>query len=325
MSQSALEVSSTTDEIDSESPLFRHSKRPQWGVGILTREGPKARTYQFESGGRRKIRKGYYSLLETADDLGEREDEIRDVLLEQAEARRSGGARTALEPVASFAAQLDLFTTMYPKGFQDPKWVEDHRGGEGRALKRHRTPISREAREALSSERCEEAMSAGNHSELGKVIADLLARTNLVPLSFAKALKGLDSKETRSYVTAAVALLHGEGRYHDRFRDYLGTLSELFEGRPKWRSATVLSGLVHPDSHTVVRHSAFLREAAVIAPRAKYSKRARPGAYRNFLRVAKGVRERLVDAGHEPRDLLDVYDFIWATLRGSALEHLGDD
>jgi len=325
LSKAALEVPAKATRADADSPLYRHSKRPQWGIGILTREGPRSRTYQFEGGGRKKIRKGYYQLLETVDDLGEREQALRQSLLRQADARRTGTPNKTLEPVATFAEQVELFTSLYPEGFQDPSWIEDHRESEGRTLKRHRTSVSSEAREALSAARCEEALAAGSHTELGEVIADLLARTDLVPVSFAKAIRGLDAEETEKFVVAAVELLHGEGEYQDRFRAWVMTLAELFDARPKWRAATVLPALVHPNSHTVVRRSAFRRQAAVVAPSARYSKRARPGSYVNFLRVAQGTRERLSEAGHEPRDLMDVYDFIWTTLRSSALEHLGSD
>lgn len=325
MSQNTLDVAPRKVEAGPESPLYRHAKRPQWGLAILIRERRKARTFQFEGGRRRKIREDYCKLMEPVEDLGDREELIRKNLLRLAEARKDGSDRKVLEPVASFADQLALFTTLYPGGFQDPEWIEDHRESEGRALKRHRSPVSKEARQALSAENCEAAVSAGTHGELGRIVADLLSRSDLVPVSFAKALRGLEPEETRLHVDAVVRLLHGEGRHQDRFRNYVMTLTELFDGRPKWRTATVLPGLVHPDRHTVVRRSAFIRQAAVIAPTARYSRRARAGVYENFLMVARGVRERLSAAGHEPRDLLDVYDFIWTTLRTSALEHLGGD
>ncbi len=325
MAKSALAVAPPDVEAGPDSQLYRHSKRPQWGVGILIRESEKARTYQFEGGRRRKIRKGYYKLMKPVDDLGNSEDLIRDTLVRMAEAPADPSKRKVLEPVAKFDEQVELFLELYPAGFDDPEWIEDHRESDGRALKRHRTPVSKEAREALSAARCEEAVAAGKQAELGAIISDLLSRTDLVPISFAKALKGLDTDESVRHVDAVVRLLHGEGRHQDRFRDYIRTLADLFEGRPTWRNATVLSALVHPDEHTVVRRSAFVRQAAVIAPAARYSRRARPGSYGNFRRVAHGVRDKLIDAGHEPRDLLDVYDFVWTTLRASALEHLGEN
>lgn len=322
MAQATLDVPTSTD-VDPDTPLYRHEKRPEWGVAIMVWERDNTRAYQFEDGNLRKIRKGYYKLLEPADDLGERAEHIRKNLLRVVEAGNDDSDQKVIDAVCPFSEQVELFTRLYPKGFQDPEWIEDHRKTDGSPLKRHRTPISAEAQEALSPTRCDEALSSDGHQELAGIIADILARTDLVPISHAKALKGLDPDEKRRYVESAVDVLHGGRRHEERFKDWLETLKALFGERPNWRVATTLPGLVHPQNHVVVRRSAFIRQAGSIAPTARYSRRAKVGAYRNFRRVAVGARERLAAAGHEPRDLLDVYDFIWTTLRTSALEHLG--
>ncbi len=307
---------------DPDGHLYRHTKRPEWGVSIMVWERGDARAYQFEDGQLRKIRKGYYKLFQPADDLGERTESIRNNLLRVAGAGVDPD-RKVIEPVCPFSAQVDLFTKLYPKGFQDPEWIDDHRASDGAALKRHRGPISTEAKEVLSAARCKEARSSGEYAGLSETVADLLARTNLVPISYAKALRGLDPDEKARYGESVDALLHGEGGYEERFRAYLATQRTLFKTRPAWRPATAVAGLVQADEHVIVRRSAFLRQAGSVAPGARYSPRATSRSYLNFLRVANGTRERLSAAGHEPRDLLDVHDFIWTTLRKSALEHLG--
>jgi len=321
LAQATLEVPAPTPT-DPDAPLYRHSKRPEWGVGLLAWERGSTRAYQFEDGRLRKIRKGFYKLLEPADDLGDREDRIRKNLRRVVNAADDADVKI-IEAAAPFSAQVALFTRLYPGGFEDPEWIEDHRRPSGAPLKRHRGPISEEAREALSQSRCEEALASDGHEELADIIADLLARTDLAPIAHAKAIKGLDPDEKKRYVEAVVQLLHGEGAGDQHFKGYLDTLRALFDERPNWRVATVLPGLVDPHSHVVVRRSAFVRQAGSIAPTAQYSRRATAASYRNFLRVAAGTRKRLATAGHEPRDLLDVHDFIWTTLRTAALEHLG--
>jgi hypothetical protein len=107
--------------------------------------------------------------------------------------------------------------------------------------------------------------------------------------------------------------------------EYLDFLTEVFAGRPSWRLATALPALMYPNHHVCVRRSAFTRQAGAISPMARYSKRASVRSYKNFRRVAQVVKKRLEKKGHEPRDFLDIYDFIWDTLRDSALDHLGDD
>lgn len=326
MTPTTFGASTRSTELELDDPnLYRHVKRPEWGFGILVNEGEESRSYQFEDGRLRKIRKGYYKLLEPLEELDTRGEHIRENLRRVAEVVTDDSDRSVVDAVAPFSAQIDLFTRLYPGGFDDPEWIEDHRRTEGSSLKRHREPISAETRDALTKARCEEALAADEHEELCDVIADLLARTDLVQVSHAKALRGLEPDEKKEYVEAVANLLHGEGEYEPRFRAYLKTLEDLFDERPSWRVATTLPGLFFPQTQVVVRRSAFIRQAGSIAPTAPYSRKARVGPYRNFRRVAVGVRERLNAAGHEPQDLLDVYDFIWTTLRTSALDHLGQD
>jgi hypothetical protein len=324
LTESSLKTS-TPDLVGADAPLVRHTKRPEWGLAILAWERKSTRAYQFEDGKLRKIRKGYYKLLEPAgDDLGDRADRIRKNLRRIVNAGADADVKV-VEAVCPFSAQVALFKQLYPGGFEDPDWIEDHRRSDGNPLKRHRSPIVAEAREALSEARCEEAISSDGHEELADITADLLARTDLVPVSRAKALRGLGSEEKRKFVESLSQLLHGEGSYEQRFKAYLDTLAELFEERPSWRLATVLPGIFDPQTHVVVRRSAFLRQAGSIAPTAEYSRRATARSYRNYQRVATETRKRLASAGHEARDLLDIHDFIWTTLRKAALEHLDTD
>jgi hypothetical protein len=326
--ESAVVTQATFDlpaapDVDADAQLYRHAKRPEWGIALLRREQNGTRSYQFEDGRVRKIRKGYYKLMEPADDLGERADYIRENLRRMVGADADDSDRTVIEAVCPFAAQVALFTKLYTGGFEDPEWIEDHRRPEsGAPLKRHRTPVSSEAGEALSAARFEEMIGGGDHAGMLTVIVDLLASTDLVPVSHAKALKGLEPEEKPRYVESVADLLHGERRYEERLKDHLSTHEELFGERASWRVATALPALVYPQEHAAVRRSAFLRQAGSIAPTARYTKRATVGSYRNFRRIAVRVRDRLKASGHEPRDLLDVHDFVWATLRTSALEHL---
>jgi hypothetical protein len=138
-----------------------------------------------------------------------------------------------------------------------------------------------------------------------------------------KTLRKLNEDDKRALAEAAADLLHGERRFEERFGDYLQLLTRFLGGPPSWRVATALPALVHPDEHVSVRRSAFARQAGSIAPTARYSRKAKVSSYRNFHRVAIGVKERLEAAGHKPRDMLDVHDFVWTTLRNSSLDDLG--
>ena len=309
---------------DTNGSLYRHTKRPEWGVAILAWEREDTRAYQFEDGRLRKIRKGFYKLLEPVDDFEGAEDAVRNNLERAAATGDEDSSRTMQKPVCTFDQQVALFKKLYPKGFADAGWIDEHRGDpDGTALKRHRAPTVADAGEALSAERCATLLAEDEHEALTESITDVLAGTDLVPISHVKALRKLDEQQKRRYAETTADLLHGDRRFEERFGDYVQLLTDLFDGGPSWRVATALLALVHPDEHVSVRRSAFARQAGTIAPTARYSRKATVGSYKNFRRVAIGVKKRLVAAGHEPEDLLDVHDFIWTTLRNSALDELG--
>ena len=303
--------------------LYRHKKRPEWGVAILAWEKEKSRAYQFEDGKLRKFKEGYYGLMEEAKKVERSRDRVVSSLQDAVTAKQGSSASDALTPVCSFQSQVALFKELFPKGFEDPKWIEEHRGtGTGRALKRHRDPLVRQAQETLDRDECETLLAEGQHEELTAAVAEVLANTNLVPLSAAKALKGLEPDESKEFAEGVFEFLHGEGDFDDRFQDYLKLLQGVYGGRPSWRIATALPALVFPENQACVRPSVSLRHAATIAPSAPYSKKARAKSYRNFRRMAFAVRKRLQAKDLEPKDLLDVHDFVWLTLRNAALEHV---
>ncbi len=312
----------TLPEIE-DATLFRHKKRPQWGVAILAWERGKQRAYQFEDGRLRKFKEGYYSLMEPAENLERPREVVVAGLQDAIKAKIGKTDHKALTPVCSFEAQVELFTELFPEGFQDPEWINEHRSKpSGRTLKRYRDPVVAQARETLSRKECEDLLVQERHEDLTLAVQEILASTNLLPISAVKVLKALESEENREFAESVTALLHGEGDFDGRFKEHLEVLRKIYGKRPSWRIATALPALVYPEKQVCVRRSVFLRQAASISPNARYTKRASASAYRNFRRVAFAVRKRLQAAGHEPRDLLDIHDFIWLTLRNAALEHV---
>lgn len=312
---------------DLPEQLYRHSLRPEWGMALLAWERNGRRAYQFEDGKLRKIREGYYDLLDPVDPSEESPTAaVRANLQAAIKALKVGSEQKVYKAVCTFEQQLSLFTRLYPKGFADPKWIEDKRGTEnGSALKRHRGPSLAAAQEALDPTSAASLIEEDRQGELTESVLNVLADTNLVPLSHVKTLRRLDEGEASEYAEVVFNLVHGEDPLEDRFQAYLELLTRFLGGRPSWRIATALLALTHPHKEVAVRRSAFIRQAGSIAPTGAYTRKPKPVSYLSFRRVALGVQTRLEAAGHEPRDLLDVHDFIWTTLRKSALDHLKED
>ena len=309
-------------ELTEDPELVRHVRRPQWGLAILAWARDGTCGYQFEDGRLRVFSTAYNELMVPAESKNRSEDAVIADL--QAALGTPGEERDPLQAEGSFEQQVALFESLYPKGFQGEAWTREMRAPKsgGRALKRHRDPSIAAAQSIFDAGEVAAHLAEDRHSTWTDSILDVLAETTLVSRSPVKALREMDSDQRRIFAEAAADLVHGEGRFATRFKTWVRVLREGLDGKVSWRVATALPALVDPESHICVRHSAFIRQAAVIAPTSAYSRRPAAGAYRNFRRVAQVALTRLEAAGHEPRDLMDVHDFIWTTMRASAIQDL---
>ena len=71
-----------------------------------------------------------------------------------------------------------------------------------------------------------------------------------------------------------------------------------------------------------VEHNAFRRQARSLMPEARLGRLPTARTYGSARRLAGRVRDKLVEAGEAPVDLLDVRAFVWETLRPKAVEQL---
>lgn len=302
----------TTDELQ---PLFTHSKRPVWGLAILAWEGDGERLYQFQDGQLRTFKEGYYELLkEVVDHPPERAlDIVRDLkaMLRLDRGRREGKS----ERLVSFAEQIAVFEQRYPAGFADPKWVSVVRGGEGKRHKRHREPAIEQAGASLSAEALERAIASGEPHAVVEAARAVVAATDLVGSKDVGPLRKKSEADEAAFVRALRELLYGSGAYGARLGAYLDALAELGGRRVTWPLATVLPALVHPGEHLFVKPSVVRPQAQWIAPSLPYDASPSPALYERLRAMADEVRSRLRRAGHTPRDLLDVHDFMLETLR----------
>jgi hypothetical protein len=75
----------------------------------------------------------------------------------------------------------------------------------------------------------------------------------------------------------------------------------------------VFSALYFPKDQVCVKPEAFARQAATLGLAGEASPAVNAAAYRRFFDVAKETQRRLLEAGHQPTDLIDIYTFIWKT------------
>lgn len=303
---------------DHDIRLFRHIKRPGWGVAAIVWERDGKRGYQFSDGNLRVFKQGYFNMFQSALPPGDGSAVAVRRLARLAQYEGVGEA-TRLPTVRD---QIALFTRDFPDGFASESWRSKHRGeASGRRLKRHRDAAITEAT-CLSLTALDDAIERAGWADVQDAVVELLAHCDLVSSSHLARLRKLPP--SRGLVVALRDWLYGgttdelEVDHDRRFNVLVRALGDA----GTWPLVTSLAALVHPTEHTCVRETTYATQGKMLLSKFSINKRPIGSDYRRSCHVARAVFSELEQAGLGPRDLLDVYDFIWLTLRPAARDDL---
>ena len=292
--------------LDPEERLFRHSARPKWGVGVWVREERSRRRLRFEDGELRAFKEGFYHLLVPVDsdkvDVDEVFERVMGEHLEEAELPKH-----ATPPVMGFDAQLAVFLGLFPGVFS---------GGTFQAMYGADSNGKRSVDVAIREMK---AVAAGlSPQETFDTVMDVWTRTALVTPQKVKACRGLSVDDQQVLGAAMGNLLHGDARFAKRFAAWLDATRHT-SASFGWRTATAILALAKPKKHVLVRRRVVQLQAAIVRPTRVPSEPSLAG-YRRARRVMRTTYDKLTRAGLAPRSLLDVYVFIWETLRPKGQE-----
>lgn len=319
---SSLNTLSSPDLIlDHTDGLYVHKKRPQWGMAIMVWESDGKRAYQFQDGERRIFKEGFYDMMQEVDPPQETADEMQKILRRRLDdpQEHKRAIHTPIKAVYPFETQLTIFNILYPKGFNGAAWRSEKRGEDAaKVLKRHRDAAIKEARARLSKRRVEQLIEQNCALEVADDALAVMRYTDLVGGSVRNKWASLPDDERAQFGEALAMMLHADNPFPNRLDRFVQTMRKVLGRHPEWRASTVLPALLDPDDVVCIHSSTFRKQAGSIAPKIVYAKHATANSYKHFRKVAREVRTRLIDAGHEPQDMLDVHDFIQTTLRPSA-------
>jgi hypothetical protein len=215
----------------------------------------------------------------------------------------------------TFAEQLAFFEKLFIGGFEGERFTLEERGpSDVKGKAGYKTAAIAMAQQELSRARFRSA-SAEKLFESAKRV---LNATNIVfPIEGPIPFGAIDEPDRPTTVKALEHLLHGPGDLGPRLEQFAGAVNlkdKSGQGkRVAWPLATLFPGLYDPDHHVCVKPTFFAEEAATLELTAGASQPVTAAGYQQFLAVAKQTQERLLAAGHRPRDLMDVYSFIWRT------------
>jgi len=300
--------------------LYAHTKRPQWGLAILAKRTRKKGRYLFQDGRMRAFAARFDHMLEPVDKPLDIASRVAGELSAQLD---DGKTITPVKRTdrVSFAEQIAVFEHLHPEGFDDPSYVAKVRR-DTRRRKRQREPLIADARQLLGREALSLAIESGDAVGVRDGVLDLLSKCTVVRTRDQRPLANMPDALCDGFARALFHLLHGDGDDFDRFTRYVAALDYDAEDRATWPLITAVPAMVHPEEHLVVKRSVFRKQAAWMAPRLVVGKVPNAGKYQRVLNMAKAIRKRLEEAGHHPRDMWDIYDFVWMTLRPKNLKLL---
>lgn len=314
-SQSNVDSSNTNPSINPR--LFRHSKRHQWGVAALVWERDGKRGYQFSDGKLRVFKEGYYGLFESAVAPGDGSAKAVTRLARLARDSELGVASR----LPTLRDQIALFRRDYPEGFRGEAWAKRQRGDKARKrLKRHRDPALADAARLLGAEVMRERLAQQAWKQLLADVDEVLGATDLLPRAQLNKLRKLEP--SRSLAQALFRWLHVPAEDRDSRMRRFNQLGRELGAANSWQLITALAALVHPAEHICVRARVQSFQGKMLLSEFKVAARPSARDYERFCQVARSVRDELTEAGLPPRDMLDVHDFMWMTLRPAAREDL---
>ena len=303
--------------------VMKHDLQPEWGMGLIVEDDGKYLVLYFERAGLKKFIKDKAKVLSpvtlTAAEMtalkAKANGRSKKPRPEGSAKRKAKAKAVAKARFTTVADQLTAFEKLFSGGFKGEAFVEGERGKPGvegkEGLKEAAIAF---AQKVLSKE----AFAKSTPEELFENARLLLKATNIVfPIEGAIPFAGMDPENRTKALAALKDLLHGAGDYADRLESFAGAVTlKDSKGTLKavtWPFATVFGALFDPNQYACVKPTALSLQGLTVGLNVEKSQPVKAEGYRQFFSVVKKTNEQLKTAGQQPRDLMDVYSFIYRT------------
>jgi hypothetical protein len=198
------------------------------------------------------------------------------------------------------------FLRVFPKGFQDPKYLSWERDYKWAAHERWEELLSRDIFEGLLADK--------DFATIAQRVLSLESRTNLL-FSFEK-MAIRDAVRTPDGARTFALALHrwsfGNAHLEDRFDQFVEAVEQLPRKQTRvltWPVVTVFGFLARPDEHIFLKPQVTKAAAAAYNFPFTYASRPNWDTYQQLLDFADQLKHDLADL--RPRDMIDIQSFIW--------------
>lgn len=307
---------------------FTHATQPAWGVGVVVQDLPSHWVLFFENAGEKKFVKSTATSTNTLQEVKLEPDALA-ALQARAHGRKPKAApkpsgmlkkKAPAKPkgvprFATFQDQLALFLKLFEGGFAGEAFLKGERGEPGVEGKKGQKEAGiKLAKDTLSAD----AFSSQSTDELFARAKAVLGITNIAhPLEGPVPFGALEGAEREQAIAGLKELLHGTQPYPQRVERFAAALTlKEKDGKPKkttWPLATLFGALFDPVNNVCVKPTAFAGQAQTLGLSVEKTQALDAGGYEKFLEVVKKTQALLEEAGQQPRDLMDVYSFIYRT------------
>jgi BMFP domain-containing protein YqiC len=100
--------------------------------------------------------------------------------------------------------------------------------------------------------------------------------------------------------------------------DALVAALTIGDAEPRWCLPTTLLAALFPESFPPVRHAIYREQARWMAPGLRLDRTPTGGQFLRLRKMVKLVQQKLAQQALVARELFDVWDFMWETLRPKA-------
>ena len=198
------------------------------------------------------------------------------------------------------------FLRFFPKGFQDPKYVDWEREYKWEAHQKWMDQLDRETYAGL--------LKAKDYDEIAARAVRLESRTNLL-FSFEKmALRDAvkPPEGARAFATGLFEFVYGSGSEKSKFEAWIDTVAELPRKQTRvltWPVVTVFGFLALPEKHIFLKPNVTRVAAKEYGFDFQYKSRPSWEVYSSLLAFGETIRNDQRDM--KPRDMIDIQSFIW--------------
>jgi hypothetical protein len=299
--------------------IVKHSGCPQWGLGYLVEERDDKRFYDFEDGLSHSIARAYWAKLETVQlggpELAALESRIRGLRVKST--AKKPRPRAAPVATTTFPEQLTRFAAEFPGGFEGETFVKEERGVVSDAgkiekkSKAYKSQAIAAAQQLFAKDELAPLIAAGKFEQVFEHAKQVhkAASGLLHPLGDIIPFSKMPPERHEAFAGALFDLLHGEGDYAPRFDRWVEALA--VDKLATWPLTTAPASLFAPETHAFVKPSFYEKQATVLGIDVGYERVPASAVYGRMQNLATTVQAKLQEAGETPRDLLDVYSFLW--------------